>query len=174
MNSMKKPTLYILCGLPFSGKTALAKKLSDKLGFVHIDLDEVKFEHGFRGVSDDDVSHEDWVKIFDDMYQRIRKALKEGHDVISDISNLERSDRDRLRTVATGGGFPTKVIYLNIPESVVRERWLQNKKKQGRFDISEKIFNEAVGALEEPTEDENVIVFDQSLSLKDWIEKNLA
>ncbi len=75
---MKKPTLYILCGLPFSGKTTLAKKLSEKLGFVHIDLDEVKFEHGFKGISDDEASHMDWVKIFSDMDQRIRKALKEG------------------------------------------------------------------------------------------------
>lgn len=36
---MKTPRLYILCGLPFSGKTTLAKKLEKRLGFVLIDID---------------------------------------------------------------------------------------------------------------------------------------
>jgi broad-specificity NMP kinase len=33
---MSEPTLYILCGLPFAGKTTLAKELVKHFGFVHI------------------------------------------------------------------------------------------------------------------------------------------
>jgi predicted ATPase len=33
-----KPTLYILCGLPFSGKTTLARALADRCGFVHTEV----------------------------------------------------------------------------------------------------------------------------------------
>lgn len=166
---MKKPTLYIFCGLPFSGKTILAKELAKRLDYVHIDLDEIKLEHGFEGVSDDKVSHEEWVKIFKDMNSRIENFLKEGKNVISDISNLEKGDRERLRAIAAKGGFPTKVVYVKVPVSVAKERWLENKGTQKRFDISEKIFNEAIEALEEPTEDENVIVFNQFTSLENWI-----
>jgi len=33
-----------MCGIPFSGKSTLSKKIAEKLGFVRIDLDEVKTE----------------------------------------------------------------------------------------------------------------------------------
>ncbi len=36
---MKTPRLYILCGLPFAGKTMLAKELEKRVGFVLIDID---------------------------------------------------------------------------------------------------------------------------------------
>ncbi len=35
---MQTPRLYILCGLPFSGKTTLAKELEKRLGFVLIEI----------------------------------------------------------------------------------------------------------------------------------------
>ena len=38
---MSEPTLYILCGLPFAGKTTLAKELVKHFGFVHIDIDQI-------------------------------------------------------------------------------------------------------------------------------------
>ncbi len=163
-----------MCGLPFSGKTTLTKKLAEKLGFARVDLDEIKFEHGFAGVSDDDVSHEDWVKIFDDMNSRIEKLLNKGNSVISDISNLEKADRDRLRAVAAHGDFPTKVIYVKVLVEEAQKRWLENRQTKARFDISEKIFNEAVETLEEPTADENVIVFDGSQTADEWIEQNFT
>lgn len=47
--------LYILCGLPFSGKTVLSKIIVNYLEFEHIDLDEVKFEFGYKNVDNDNV-----------------------------------------------------------------------------------------------------------------------
>ncbi len=38
------PTLYILCGLPFSGKSMLAKEISLKTGFTVISYDDVDSE----------------------------------------------------------------------------------------------------------------------------------
>lgn len=37
------PTLVVVCGWPFSGKTALATELKRRLGFHHIDIDEVRW-----------------------------------------------------------------------------------------------------------------------------------
>ena len=37
------PTLIVICGWPFSGKTSLAERLRDKLGLHHIDIDEVRW-----------------------------------------------------------------------------------------------------------------------------------
>lgn len=38
---MEKSTLYILCGLPFSGKTVLTKKLIEKLGYASVNIDDI-------------------------------------------------------------------------------------------------------------------------------------
>ena len=38
--SIKKPTVYLLCGLPAAGKTTLAKQLEEKQGAVRFTLDE--------------------------------------------------------------------------------------------------------------------------------------
>ena len=158
-----------MCGLPFSGKTSFAKKLEEKKGWERVDIDEIKSESGFEGVSDDDVSHEEWVKMFTNMFDRIRKSLNKGKTVISDISNLEKSDRDRLRKVAEEGNFPTVVVYLNTPVDIARKRWLTNKAKKLRFDLTEKIFEEACSSLQVPTEEENLIVLDYNEPVERWL-----
>lgn len=168
----KTPTLYIMCGLPFSGKTILAKKLSLKKGFERVDLDEIKNEHGFERMGDDEVSVRDWEEIFTDFYLRIETFLKQGKEVIADVANLEKEDRDRLRTVADRVGCQTCVIFMDIPVWLAKRRWLENRKNLKRFDISEKIFKEAVVALEKPTDEEKVIAFDRFCNTDSWINEN--
>lgn len=57
------PKLFILCGLPFAGKTTLAKELEKQFGWVRLSIDEVKFEFGYEDVSDDDVPDTAWEEI---------------------------------------------------------------------------------------------------------------
>ena len=158
-----------MCGLPFSGKTTLAKELEKQLLFDRVDIDEIKAEHGFGDKSDDKISHEDWVKIFEDMDNRLIFLMKQKKGIISDISNLEKSDRNHLRELAAKFNYPTYVIYLNTPAKIARQRWLENQETKKRFDLTEKVFYEAVESLEEPTEDENVIVLDYKQSVDDWV-----
>jgi len=40
---LSKPTLIVICGWPFSGKTETATKLKGILGVHHIDIDEVRW-----------------------------------------------------------------------------------------------------------------------------------
>ena len=75
---MAKQLQYILVGLPFSGKTTLSKAISEKLDIPRVNLDEVKFEMGFEGVSDNDMTHEQWKEIFDETDKRVVEYLKQG------------------------------------------------------------------------------------------------
>jgi adenylate kinase family enzyme len=43
---MSESKLYILCGLPFAGKTTLAKELVKRFGFVHIGIDQINTNFG--------------------------------------------------------------------------------------------------------------------------------
>lgn len=167
-------TLYILCGLPFSGKTTLAKELVKRFGFISINIDDIKVEYGIGDVDDDEVSDKMWTKILGDIDKRVKKNLQDNKSVIVESYTIIRSGRDKLREIATGLGIPTKIIYLNISEFLARQRWLKNEKSQVRFRITKKIFNEAVRDLEPPTKTEHVLEFNQNIPIADWITKNIS
>lgn len=160
MKTMEKPTLFIFCGLPFSGKTTFGKLLADTYGFIRVDMDEIKFAHGFQDVSDDNMSNEDWKKIYEEVYQKIGATLATGNSVICDFSNLERSERDALRDIANHYNSSSVVAYFNAPAEFIRARWLKNKITNARFDLTKKVMEEAIHDIEIPTNDERVITLD--------------
>lgn len=51
-----KSKLVILCGIPFSGKTTLAKALVDLKSYKHIDLDDVKNKLFGDEVTDEEIT----------------------------------------------------------------------------------------------------------------------
>lgn len=170
---MQKPIQYLLVGFPYSGKTTLANKLVDKLGFSHINIDQLKFDRGYKDVGDDDVPDKVWEEIFDEADRLIVKYLSEGKNIANEYAWITRSWRDRARKVASDTGFETKVIYLKLPQGVIRRRWLENSKTKIRFHWPEKEFEKYLQEFEEPTEDEKIILYDQLTNIENWIEKNL-
>lgn len=170
---MAKQFQYILVGLPFSGKTTLSKAISEKLNIPRVNLDEVKFEMGFEGVSDNDVTHEQWKEIFDETDKRVIEHLKQGKSVLHETSWTKKWKRDRARKLASDLGIDSVVLYVKVPEEVARKRWLKNRDEQQRFDLPEDVFEEAAKDFEVPTEDENLLVYDQSIPVDDWIDNEL-
>ncbi|MDO8570830.1 MAG: ATP-binding protein [Candidatus Daviesbacteria bacterium] len=167
-----KPVQYVLCGLPFSGKTVLAKELEKRLGFARVSLDEIKFEHGLSEVSDDDVSAKEWDKIFDDLENKVIKYLKNGKSTLSETAWITKEWRERARKVADKEGFETKIIYVDTSPELVRKRFLENRKIKTRFDLPDNIFEEALRDFECPTSEENVINYHQPADLDIWIKEN--
>lgn len=170
---MKKPIQYILVGLPFSGKTTLSLKVAEKLNIPRVSLDEVKFEMGFTDVGDNDVSHDQWTKIFNETDRRVVEILKSGKSVLHETSWTKKWKRDRARKLASDLGFQSKVIFLNVSESLARERWLKNRQEKTRFDLPDVVFEEAAGEFEKPSADEDLLIFNEADSMEEWINTNL-
>lgn len=95
--------------------------------------------------------------------------LKGGKSVLYDCANLDRESRDRLRKLASDNGFLSKVIFVDIPIEVVKERWQTNRLSKERFDLPDKIFQEAFDSWEPPTENEQPIRYTQDMDLETWI-----
>lgn len=165
---------YLLCGLPFSGKTTLGKKLQEKLGFVHINLDKIKAEKSYGKISDDDVPDKVWESIFMEANKKLTEALKSNKNVANETAWVTREWRDKSRKVAADTGFTTKIIFLDIPERICRQRWQENKKTQSRYDTYEAEFESYVRDFEKPTNDEDVFLYDGKISLDEWINNNLS
>ena len=166
---MNEPTLYIMCGLPFSGKTVLAQKLSDRFGFPIVGIDNIKEERGFSWEENEKVTAEVWKSIFDESYKRTLAYLQTSTSVIYDSANQDRTSRDRLRKLAQSGNLDSKVILVDVPEDEIRKRWLKNQETKERFHLPEKYLQAAIDAFEKPTPDENVLTYNQSADLETWM-----
>lgn len=166
------PTQYLLCGIPFSGKTTLGQALHDKLGFVHINLDAIKKEKGYGDTCDDDVPDTVWTEIFREADSRMLAGLKEGKSVAHETAWVTRAWRDRARDIATEAGFPTKIIFLDIPKEVALSRQSANRTKQTRYDTPDTEFQDYVTEFERPTPDEDIIIYDGIQDLSAWISHN--
>ena len=166
------PTLYILCGLPFAGKTTLAQAILKQRDLAYVSIDHIKADEGYF-VNDDQVPDADWPGIYDVVHASILLPLRLGRSVLYDAANLTRKERDDFRDLASQRGFATKVIYVAVPEATARQRWQANKTSEQRFDIPEAVFDEAVATMEEPSKDEDVIVYAPTRDVARWIKANL-
>ena len=168
-----KPIQYLLVGLPFSGKTTLALELKKRLNFASINVDKLKWSMGYRDVGDDEVPDKVWKDIFRQADQLIVKYLREGKNLASEYAWVTKSWRDRARDVAGRAGFTTKIIYLKIPIAEIKRRLAENRRLKNHFIWPEKELNNYIKDFEEPGDDEDVIIYDQTILLDRWITENI-
>jgi predicted kinase len=167
---MQKPIQYLLVGFPYSGKTTLAKELEKKLGFAHINIDQLKFDKGYTDVGDDDVPDLVWNEIFNEADRLIIKYLSEGKNIANEYAWITKVWRDRARKVAQDAGFQTKIIYIKLPKEIIWKRWMENSKTKARFHWPKEEFERNFRDFEEPVPEEDIIIYDQTSSVEKWVE----
>jgi len=165
--------LYILCVIPFSGKTTLAKGIVDKLGFTRIDLDEVKFQLFGNDITDPEIDEEGWNKVYKEMYRIIRQNLLEGKTIIHDTGNFTKRERSLVKKIADEVGVETTTIFVDIPPTEARKRLESNRLTKERFDVADEDFYSTIKELEIPGDGEIHLIYNWTDSADKWIEQNL-
>jgi predicted kinase len=165
---MSKSTLYLMCGLPFSGKTTLAHALADRYGFVHLDLDALARARSL--FPDEGVRDEQWGEIFDDVYQQVAAILAGGESVVVDAVNYDRAGRDRFRTIAQQSDSPFYVIFINLSLQEIERRRQANQATPVRPPVRQQDFVELATEFEVPIPKENLLIYDGTQSIPEWIE----
>lgn len=119
------PRLIIVCGLPGSSKTTLAKALEAKLHAVRFAPDE-----WMDALSLDLYDEERRGKIEELQWKLGRCLLQLGVIVIVEWGTWGRSERDRLRLGARNLGAAVELRYLSAPPEVlfarVQRRGMEN------------------------------------------------
>jgi len=164
---------YLLVGLPYSGKTTLARKLVERFGFCHVNIDELKREFGYGEQGDDDVPDKVWGDIFDEADRLILKHLELGQSVVSEYAWISREWRDRARRVAESGGFETRTVYLDTPMEETWRRWRENEEAKERFQWSRGEFETYLADFEKLGNDEQFISYRYPDDLERWIRENI-
>jgi predicted kinase len=121
---MSRPLLVIITGHPGSGKTALARRLSEQYRLPYISKDALK-ERIFGGLGFSDkawslkvsgVSH----RIMDDL---VEQALRLSTSVIVESNFKANVDSARFSTIAEQYGADCVQILCTAPGDVLLARW---------------------------------------------------
>ncbi len=168
---MTKPTLYILTGLPYSGKTTLTNELVKRFGFKTASVDDVMDE---RKLDSDTMIQEDWNVVYIEAYERLKANLTKGNSVVFDMGHLKFSERKSSRQMAESLGIKYKLIYINTPLDEIQKRKIQNETTKERGQLSDRGMEVALSQFQEPTADENPIIYNQQMDLDVWTEKNVS
>jgi predicted kinase len=149
------PRLIIICGLPGSGKTRLAKAIESTVVAVRFCPDE-----WMEALSIDLYDEKSRAKIEALQWQFAQDLLTLGLTVIIEWGTWARSERDDLRLGARALGAAVELHYLTAPADVlyarIQNRGLENPPiKQDELRRWSEIF-------QEPTTEE-MALFDQPL-----------
>lgn len=162
-----------MCGLPFSGKTTLAKKIaeythSELIGFDTLwtqnEKDIPKSRGGVVG----------WKYIRRLAQEKIHVLLRDNISVIYDDINACKQHREELKNVAQSTNTGAVVIYVKTPFPEILKRKKENLSHRQRHDVEPKNFQKAIEQFQAPTPDEDVLIYDQSIPLEEWIDRHFV
>lgn len=144
-------TLHILCGLPCTGKTRLAKELEVRFKALRLSPDEWHVGLFGQDIADPDhyVRH-DWFE--DKLSAMAFRCLALGIDVVLDFGLWQRSEREALRRTAADLGAASVLYYLSCDEHELMARLRLRNCHPGRdtFVIPEANVSDMTNRFEAP------------------------
>jgi predicted kinase len=139
--------LIIVCGLPGSGKTTVARSLEERLGAVRLSPDDWMDSLGINLHEE-----ESRARIEALQWSLGQRLLALGLVVIIEWGTWARSERDALRIGARALGAAVELHYLSAPPAVLIER----VRSRAREDppIQEDAISRWFEVFQAPTEEE--------------------
>jgi len=164
-----KPLLIALSGLPFSGKSTLAKLLSESLSLPAVNYDNdiyAKYRHTIpEGASA--AKEFEMVETIGRMY--LARRLAAGQSLIYDDLGLQKEDREHTRLLAKQCGATHILVFLDTSPEVIEERRQVNYKTNGRNHIADAKLKLDMSLLEKPQSDEPAIIVSSDTSIEQII-----
>ena len=117
---MKDVTLYVLCGLPASGKTTIAKQFEKELGVKRHSYDDIP-----NANKDKESKEIAWKQLAN----KILLDLKNGNDVICDYLNLTKQSRIDLLSELNVSCNKVLIILQTPIEECKRRNKLRDEKE---------------------------------------------
>ena len=153
-HSVDSGRLIIVCGLPGSGKTTLAKALEKRLGAVRLCADEWLAALGL-----DYYDEQRRSKVEALQWRLGQELLAQGLTVIIEWGTWGRAERDTLRLGARALGARVELRYLAAPLEILWERVhargmenppVEREAIERWFEIFEEPTSEEMGLFDEP------------------------
>ena len=150
-------TLHLMVGLPFSGKTTLARELERECSAIRLTTDE--WHVRLFGQDAREPEHDARHSLIESMLWNIAsRALELGTNVILDFGFWAREEREDFRSRAKKLGASSEVHFLDVSEAeLLRRLELRNSlPSQDYFYISAEMMKPWIAFFQRPTADELV------------------
>ena len=157
-----RPVLYLLSGLPCSGKSTNAREL-ERNGIVRIPVDEMMIESvGRLGIDHEPKRHTELLTpVVAEARETAISHLLACSDVAFDHGLGRRAERDDLKRRALDSGAAWKLLWFDAAISTLRRRCSQRFDVPGTVPITDQILDHLAVSWERPAgEGETVIATD--------------
>lgn len=146
--------LILVCGLPATGKSNLARSLAKRLKAQVLNTDIVRKELFEKPT----YSNEEKELVYDVTFLIARYLLFNRRNVIIDGTFYKKRLRDRVREIAKIVGTRFKIVECACPEDVVRERMERRAKRKRTLSDADFEVYEKIKAEFEPIKEEHIVV----------------
>jgi predicted kinase len=151
-----RPTLWVFCGLPATGKSALAAKLSEALSLTLMQTDRIRKEGRDHSALQEEVVPFDQglyrtsrrQRVYARMLASAQEELKKGHSVILDATFSQAKWREEARQLATDLDTNLIVVECVCAKEIIKERLKQREQSQGISDARLQHLTEMMKAFE--------------------------
>jgi len=144
----KRPRLVLLCGLPASGKTTLAREIAHAYGAVRLNPDEWELALGI-----DPFDAEFQVRLEAEFSRLAERLLALGTSVVLEWGFWARSERDEKRELGRSLGAAVELRFLDVPYDELMRRVVDRHAKGG-LAITESHMEGYRTIFQPPTDDE--------------------
>lgn len=148
---MHPARLFVLCGLPGSGKTTRATALSERFGAIRMSADDWMEE----------LSIDIWDETARARIERLQRSLtadllRVGANVVIEWGTWARFERDELLAIARAAGAHAHLELLDPPFDVLWERVRERGREQqvGNRAITRADLERWTAIIQRPTDDE--------------------
>jgi len=161
-----KPLIISLTGLPFSGKSTLAKVLSEELSLPIVNYDNDVYAKHKHEVPAGTLPAKEFEMIETIAREYLAKKLIAGQSLIYDDLGLQKEDPEHIRQLASENGANYVLVFVDTPIEVIEERRSLNHQTNGREHIDSEKLHLDISLLEKPQPDEPAIVVTPSTSIE--------
>ena len=141
--------LYLMCGIPGSGKSTYAKMNKDLRYCKYISRDDIRYSLLKDG--DDYFSKE--KQVFRVFITQINQAIIMGRDVVVDATHISRASRARVLRNLEGRCNLDKIVCICMTTPLL-DCLQRNAMRSGRAKVPDKSIKEMAHNFEKPSYDE--------------------
>ncbi len=146
--------LILFSGLPATGKTTLARKVSEKIGAIILRTDVIRKELFIEPK----YTEEEKEQVYNEMFSRAEKFLIKGQAVILDANFYLQSLRDRARDVARRAGKKFFIVECIFDEEKVLGRMDERISKGDASDANSIEIYHKIKSLWEPIHEPHIVI----------------
>jgi gluconokinase len=153
MSAAKTGYAVVVMGVSGSGKTTVAERLADELGWRFVEGDRLhppaNVEKMRQGIPLTDADRAPWL---DRIGEELRSWAAAGQSGVLTCSALKRAYRDRIRSARPD----VRIVYLKGSEALIKSRVAARHHEY----MPASLLHSQFDALEEPRSDEKVVTVD--------------